>query len=300
MTGRAIGDATRRPRKLPLAFVAVLVVIALVTAVWMVSERTRHGEDEAATTRTAAPLPVIPIPDVEPITLGTRPSEAEMADIRAQLDAVFGSSRYAVLVADAADGTVRVDIDSNEAFTAASTYKLFTAYSMASAVETGAMSWDTTLAGNTLAGCMETMLVDSDNTCPVAWLTDVVGNAGMTTQTHALGATSTFWGSNQVTTTATDLTLVLQGYYRGSLLSADSTTRILSLLERQRYRDGIPAGMVERGVTQVADKVGFLGGFLHDAGIVYTPKGDFTFVIMTEGSSWDAIAEAAAVIYDAL
>ena len=277
----------------------VLVVIAVITA-WAIAEHARHADGDDAATRTAAPLPVIPIPDVEPITLGERPSEAEMTDIRAQLDAVFGGSRYAVLVADATDGTVRVDIDSNESFTAASTYKLFTAYSMASAVETGAMSWDTTLAGNTLAGCMETMLVDSDNTYPVAWLTDVVGNAGMTTQTHALGATSTFWGSNQVTTTATDLTLVLQGYYRGSLLSADSTTRILSLLERQRYRDGIPAGMAKRGVTRVADKVGFLGGFLHDAGIVYTPKGDFTIVVLTEGSSWDAIAKATAVIYDAL
>lgn len=283
-----------------MAFVTALVIIALVIVAWTITAHPRNDADGAATTRTAAPLPVIPIPDVEPIALGPRPSEAEMTDIRAQLDTVFDGSRYAVLVADAADGKVRVDIDSNETFTAASTYKLFTAYSMASAVETGAMSWDTPLAGKTLDSCMETMLVDSDNTCPVAWLTDVVGNAGMTAQVNALGAVSTVWSSNHVTTTATDLTLVLQGYYRSSLLSSDSTTRILSLLERQRHRNGIPAGMAERGVTRVADKVGFLGGFLHDAGIIYTPKGDFTIVVLTEGSSWDAIAKATAVIYDAL
>lgn len=50
----------------------------------------------------------------------------------------------------------------------------------------------------------------------------------------------------------------------------------------------------------MADKVGFLDGLLHDAAIVYSDKGDYSMVILTDGSSWDAIAEAASTIYDAL
>ena len=41
----------------------------------------------------------------------------------------------------------------------------------------------------------------------------------------------------------------------------------------------------------VADKVGFLNGLLHDAAIVYSPKGDYALTVMSDGSSWANIAE---------
>ena len=56
-------------------------------------------------------------------------------------------------------------------------------------------------------------------------------------------------------------------------------------MKRQQYRSGIPAGIGGNGT--VADKVGFRDSYLHDAGIVYSGKGDYAFVIMTSGSFVD-------------
>jgi beta-lactamase class A len=55
------------------------------------------------------------------------------------------------------------------------------------------------------------------------------------------------------------------------------------------YRKGIPAGV--QGT--VADKVGFMNGLLHDAAIVYSPKGTYVIAVMTDGSSWATIADLA-------
>ena len=53
------------------------------------------------------------------------------------------------------------------------------------------------------------------------------------------------------------------------------------------YRKGIPAGT--NGT--VANKVGFLNGLLHDAAIVYGSNSKYVLAIMTDGSSWNNIAE---------
>jgi beta-lactamase class A len=43
--------------------------------------------------------------------------------------------------------------------------------------------------------------------------------------------------------------------------------------------------------VQVANKVGFLDGLLHDAAIVYTSSGTYILVVLSDGSSWQNIAE---------
>lgn len=58
-------------------------------------------------------------------------------------------------------------------------------------------------------------------------------------------------------------------------------------MKRNIYRQGIPAG----ANGQVANKVGFLDGLLHDAAIVYSPSGTYALSIMTDGSNWGTIAE---------
>jgi beta-lactamase class A len=75
-------------------------------------------------------------------------------------------------------------------------------------------------------------------------------------------------------------------------LSEPSRARLLDVMKRQVYRNGVPAGV--NGV--VADKVGFLDGILNDAAIVYSPKGVYVISIMSNGSSWGAIASVARAI----
>lgn len=88
-------------------------------------------------------------------------------------------------------------------------------------------------------------------------------------------------------TTAGDLTTFVGALQSGQLLNPSSTNTLLSAMKRNVYRQGIPAG----ASGQTADKVGFLDAFLHDASIVYSPRGTYALSIMTEGSSWATIAD---------
>ena len=132
------------------------------------------------------------------------------------------------------------------------------------------------------------MIVNSDNPC-AEWFGQHIGWNAIQADAHGLGASRTSFGKD-FQSTSNDLALFLQKLESNQLgLSESSRSRLLDAMKRQRYRQGVPAGV---GVT-VADKVGFLDGMLHDAAIVYGPKGVYVLVILTDGSSWAEIASIA-------
>lgn len=217
--------------------------------------------------------------------------------IEEKLQQLFGDADYEVAVYDLKTGKSKIQIDADTAMASASTYKLFIAYSMIHAVETGQVTWDSALNGMTLSSCMATMIINSDNSCPEAWLARY-GFSTVTQQAHDIGAANTNFVPYDMTTTANDLATVLKDFYSNSIASPDSTDQLFSLMETQVYREGIPAGIGSDGVVQ--DKVGFMDGLLHDAAIVRSDKGDYAMVIMTDGSSWNKIAQASLLIYESL
>ena len=217
-------------------------------------------------------------------------------DINQQLDTLFAGADYAVSVTNLRTGERTLDISGDTVFTSASTYKLYVAYAMMHAVESGELTWDSPLNGMTLQQCMATMIVNSDNECPEAWLARY-GFDTLTSQAQQLGATNTNFRVGDMRTTANDLATVLSGYYNGTIASAnDLNTILFPLMQRQVYREGIPTGIGSSGIVQ--DKVGFMDGLLHDAAIVRCDKGDYAVVIMTDNASWFKIAQATLLIYD--
>jgi beta-lactamase class A len=102
-------------------------------------------------------------------------------------------------------------------------------------------------------------------------------------------------GGGYMSSTASDIAKLLKGFYDGSLLSASSTAYLFNLMENQVYRSGIPAG--SPGAT-VADKVGFLDSWNHDAAIVYGPHTTYILVIMTTNSSFSQIKDLSSQIYN--
>ncbi len=79
--------------------------------------------------------------------------------------------------------------------------------------------------------------------------------------------------------------------YTGQILAQQtSRDRWIETMKGNVYVSGIPTGIP--GAT-VADKVGFMDGLLHDAAIIYSKKGDYVLIIMTNGSSWGNIAALA-------
>jgi len=165
---------------------------------------------------------------------------------------------------------------------------------MIHAVESGAATWNSSLNGTTLRACFQRMILQSDNDCPEAWISRY-GFAALTAQAHAIGATNTTFSYDNMRTTAGDLATVLTQLYQGTLMNADDASLMITAMENQVYRAGIPAGMATHGT--VADKVGFLDGLLHDAGIVYSDKGDYVLVVMTNQATWGDIAATASAVY---
>ncbi|HZC31000.1 MAG TPA: serine hydrolase [Gaiellaceae bacterium] len=85
------------------------------------------------------------------------------------------------------------------------------------------------------------------------------------------------------------------------LVSPAASDRMLARLERQQINDRIPVQLPPG--TVVAHKTGNLIGLVHDAGIVYTPRGPRVVVVMTwdsdEGAVDGFIARLTQAVYDA-
>jgi beta-lactamase class A len=179
--------------------------------------------------------------------------------------------------------------NASHVFVTASTYKLFVAYGTLKRVDSGKWKWSdkNISAGRNLSTCFDDMIVKSDNACAEALLKKI-GTTALTNEIQALGLSSSTFLHENIESTPNDLRSYLIMLQNGSLpVKATSRDRLLSAMKRNVYRQGIPAG----ASGTVADKVGFLWGLLHDAAIVYSPKGTYVLVIMTDGSSWANIAD---------
>ena len=81
-------------------------------------------------------------------------------------------------------------------------------------------------------------------------------------------------------TTAEDMAYLLEILYRRSFLDKNTSEKCLGFLKQQKIKDRIPRKLPE-GVT-VAHKTGLENYICHDAGIVFTQKGDFLICVLTK------------------
>jgi beta-lactamase class A len=242
----------------------------------LLSDALKKG-DEATVT--------VPIADLPPTISYDKQYSNGDAGLTALLRDLAGSKGFGISVMEI--GGRSGNINGDKKFVAASTYKLFVAYALFKEIEAGRMRWTDPINGNTVQGCFEIMIVRSDNPCAKAF-GDKIGWQNIEDQMRGLGLSQTEL-SPSLYTTAKDLSLFLYKLEYGTLVSAADKSRLTDAMKRQIYRAGIPAGT---GLP-VADKVGFIDSYIHDAGVVYGPRGPYVLVIMTSGSSWSAIADAA-------
>lgn len=220
--------------------------------------------------------------DLSPRLTYKREYTGDWAGLGAELNFKYADKSVAIVVQDLSGKGHNFSLNAGRVFTSASTYKLFTALSM--------------FRSGNVPECFEDMIVNSANACPEVFLAEY-GYTRSTQDAHSIGALSTDFVHYAMVTTAADLALYLQKLYSGTLLlQPNQSDRLLSAMKRQVYRKGIPQGVGSRGY--VADKVGFLDGLLHDAGIVYSDTGNYICVIMTDGQSWGEIANIARLIQD--
>ncbi|MGV9002185.1 MAG: serine hydrolase [Candidatus Saccharimonadaceae bacterium] len=199
---------------------------------------------------------------------------------------------YGVKLVELSGARRNAEYNSTKQFTTASTYKLFVAYSILLRIERGDLHWtDGSYGGYNLSTCFDRMIMYSDNECAVNLLNKAT-YTGVTNDAHAIGAnTTTFSGTNGIKSTASDEALLLSLLYSGQILNQQtSREKMITAMKGNVYVKGIPSGIPN---VVVADKVGFLDALLHDAAIVYSPKGTFVLIILTDNASWANIAELA-------
>ncbi|MGC2530523.1 MAG: serine hydrolase [Candidatus Acidiferrum sp.] len=82
------------------------------------------------------------------------------------------------------------------------------------------------------------------------------------------------------TTTARGLLQLLEAIAQGKAVDRDSSRQMIEILERQKFNEGIPAGL-PAGI-RVAHKTGEITKIHHDAAIVFAPR-PFVLVILVRG-----------------
>lgn len=142
------------------------------------------------------------------------------------------------------------------------------------------------------------MVYDSDNTATNI-LTNMVGIDYLNSVFNSLGLKNTNLSRRVADfslrnrgienyTTAQDIALLLEQIYRRSLISKDLSERCLRVLKLQRVNDRIPK-YLPADIT-VAHKTGLERSVCHDAGIVFSCKGDFLICVLTKHANPNAVA----------
>jgi len=203
---------------------------------------------------------------------------------------------YAIAVQELGGRGWSANVNGEKKYTPASTYKLFVAYAVLKNIEAGKWTWGGSIAGTSVEHCFDIMIINSDNTCAEAF-GGLIGWKNIEIQVQGLGLKNTrLTPPGDFLSTANDEVLFLTKLGRGEILNQASRDKLIGVMKRQVYRQGIPTGV---GVP-VADKVGFLWELLHDSAIVYAPQGTYVLVILTDASSWGNIADSARRINDLL
>ncbi|MDD5730274.1 MAG: class A beta-lactamase-related serine hydrolase [Candidatus Omnitrophica bacterium] len=80
-------------------------------------------------------------------------------------------------------------------------------------------------------------------------------------------------------TTAEDITSILEKIYKKKFINAQISGQCLRILKDQKINDRIPKKLPQD--AEVAHKTGLENNVCHDAGIVFTEKGDFLICVLT-------------------
>ncbi len=206
---------------------------------------------------------------------------------------------YGIIVREIGGQNRYAEFQPDRAFVTSSTYKMFIAYDIFTKMERAEITNETVLDnGWTVNACMNEMILHSTNPCAIAfqnwlgWQTseDMIHEAGFL-DTHV----NNLNGGDKYSTVRDETNFMLR-LQAGTLLNDEHTERLLNLFKRQVWRGGIPAG-VPRG-TVVANKVGFYNGYVHDIGIIYSPKATYILGIMSRGGSDPVFANLSRRVYN--
>lgn len=147
----------------------------------------------------------------------------------------------------------------------------------------------------TVSSALHQMITISHNYAALI-LSEKIKLSTVTTFLKTNGFTESKLGTTKTApqSTAADIALFYEKLYRGELVNPEYSQKMLSILKEQKKRNKIPVQLPVE--VDVAHKTGELGYFSHDAGIVYTPFGEYIVVVLTKTNNPQAANERIAEI----
>ena len=151
----------------------------------------------------------------------------------------------------------------------------------------------------TVEKLIELMITDSDNTA-ANMLIDLLGFDYIGVAFKGFGLDQTNLSRKMMDfrsrargienyTTPREMAVILEKMYRGTCVSPEASERCLACLKAQKVNDRIPRYLPR--TVPVAHKTGLENKVCHDAGIVFTDKGDVLICILTDGDTGATIAK---------
>ncbi len=205
--------------------------------------------------------------------------------------------------------------DETKKYASASLYKLWTMATVFQQIKDGKLTMDKVVSADiaalntafqlgddaelkegtitrTIQEALEQMITISHNYSAIL-LTYTIKNSSVRQFLISYHFTDSKTGSPP-TTTAQDIADYYETLYKGELISKEASDEMLAILKRQKLNDRIPKYLPKGTIS--AHKTGELGGVKHDAGIVFSDKGDYIIVLMSETAAPLKAAEVEANI----
>lgn len=250
------------------------------------------------------------------VAIGVAPSPATAtgltaSEIRAQLVSQIAQEKgdYRVSVREVTGDGRTISINAEHSMEPASTIKLFYAWLALRKVDKGSIALSRRLpSGQTWGKCLRVMIEVSDNLCS-ADIREALGNrkvnrafanAGFDGTRVLLNSVGTYAGKRS---SPADFTEFMARLEAGTLLSAESTTRLHGLLRNQIWRSrvagGTPSGVIvesKPGQLAVRDQM-----VETDAAIVRGPHSTYVISIMGEhDATKPAFQRLSRIVYEGL
>ncbi len=187
-------------------------------------------------------------------------------------------------------------INEHKVFNSASLYKLWVMAVTFDQIQQGSVNKsDTTTVSQSVDESLEQMITVSDNYSALL-LSERIRLSNVTSFLQKNGFYESTIGADDgfPKTTPHDMALFFEKLHTGGLANKRDTHQMWQLLKNQQLNNKLPKYLPEEVI--IAHKTGELDRVSHDAGIVFTKKGDYIIVVMSESKDQYVAAEQIALI----
>ena len=149
--------------------------------------------------------------------------------------------------------------------------------------------------GDDALSCFKLMLQQFDTGCRRGFY-DYFGYATINKRAKEIPLSNTVFAGDDTQTSANDLQKLMVGLYKSKIARVQDGQSILSNARSNRSSDGIPAGSTGISVSHI---IGESDTVRNDTAIVYDSNyGAYALTVLSDGSSWEKVAELAQKIHD--